>query len=89
MKDGISSFCRKTLISAEPRWVTRGCGYLSLVGSYEGYVISLDLINLMNYSFNELLLKVPIKLVLVDESYFGNRKTKVKFIWDILLIPRN
>jgi hypothetical protein len=50
MKDGISSFRRKTLISAEPRYMGNWSGYLSLVESYEGYVISLDLINLMNYS---------------------------------------
>lgn len=89
MKDEAASVEKLLYLQNHDIWVTRRCGYLSLVGSYEGYVISLDLINLMNYSFNELLLKVPIKLVLVDESYFGNRKTKVKFIWDILSISRN
>lgn len=37
----------KTLISAEPRYMGKWSMWISLVGSYEG---SLDLINLMNYS---------------------------------------
>ncbi|GHE25312.1 hypothetical protein GCM10017674_82460 [Streptomyces gardneri] len=31
--------------------------------------------------FDEFLLKVHIKIVLVDESYFGNKKSKVEFFW--------
>ena len=61
-----------------------------ILRSHEGYVIILDRINLMNYFF----LKVPIKLVLVhtklvlvDESSFGNKQSKVKIIWGILPIP--
>jgi hypothetical protein len=54
------------------------------VGSYEGYVIILDL---TNNQFDEFFLKVHIKLVLVDESFFGNKKSKVKLILDILSIP--
>ena len=37
--------------------------------------------------FDELLLKVHIIIVLGDESYFGNKKSKIKFIFVILPIP--
>ena len=53
--------------------------WISLVGSYEGDPLFLD---------RTILLKVHIKIVLVDESYFGNKKSKVKFIWAILSIPK-
>ena len=64
------------------------CISICILGSYEGYVIILDL-----NKFDELPLKVPIKLVLVhtklvlvNESSFGNKKSKVKIIWGILSI---
>lgn len=47
MEYGISGFGRKTLMATERRYMSM---WISLMGSYEGYVISLDLINLMNYS---------------------------------------
>lgn len=36
---------------------------------------------------NQLLLMFHIRIVLVDESYFGVKKGKVKFIWVIRSIP--
>ena len=37
--------------------------------------------------FDELFLKVHIIVVLVDESYFGNKKSKIQFIFVIFPIP--
>ena len=36
---------------------------------------------------DEILLTVHIIIGLVDESYFGNKKSQVKFIWVIPSIP--
>lgn len=43
-------------------------------GSYKGD-------DFRSKQFDELLLKVHIKIVLVDESYFGNKKSQVEFFW--------
>ena len=52
-------------------------------GSYKGD-------DFRSKQFDELLLKVHIKIVLVDESYFGNKikkESQVKFIWIFFSIP--
>lgn len=65
------------------------CIDICILGSYERYVIILDRTNLINYSFLKVYIKlalVHIKLVLVDKSSFGNKKSKVKTILGILPI---